>query len=50
MKTRAAELGIELTIDDGKSYPASQVSALENLIVQKMDAILVSPIDPKALR
>ena len=49
MKARADELGIELTIHDGKSDPASQVSALENFIVQQMDAILVSPIDPKAL-
>lgn len=49
MKARANELGIELTIHDGKSDAASQVSALENFIVQKMDAILVSPIDPKAL-
>ena len=49
MKARAEELGIELTIHDGKSDPASQVSALENFIVQQMDAILVSPIDPKAL-
>ncbi len=49
MKDRAKELGIEVTIHDGKSDAASQVSAVENFIVQKMDAILVSPIDPKAL-
>jgi ribose transport system substrate-binding protein len=49
MQSRADELGIKLTIHDGKSDPASQVSAIENFIVQKMDAILVSPIDPKAL-
>ena len=49
MKARAEELGIALTIHDGKSDPASQVSALENFIVQQMDAILISPIDPKAL-
>ena len=49
MKTRAEELGIALTIHDGKSDPASQVSALENFVVQQMDAILVSPIDPRAL-
>ncbi|MBC7735751.1 MAG: sugar ABC transporter substrate-binding protein [Candidatus Saccharibacteria bacterium] len=49
MQARADELGIKLTIHDGKSDPASQVSAIENFIVQKMSAILVSPIDPKAL-
>ncbi|WP_226780611.1 sugar ABC transporter substrate-binding protein [Oceaniglobus trochenteri] len=49
MKQRADELGIALTIHDGKSDPASQVSAIENFIVQQMDAILVSPIDPRAL-
>ena len=49
MKTRAEELGIALTIHDGKSDAASQVSALENFTVQQMDAILVSPIDPRAL-
>ncbi len=49
MQARADELGIALTIHDGKSDPASQVSAIENFVVQKMDAILASPIDPKAL-
>ncbi len=49
MKARADELGITLTIHDGKSDPATQVSALENFIVQRMDAILISPIDPMAL-
>lgn len=49
MKERADELGIALTVHDGKSDPASQVSALENFVVQQMDAILVSPIDPQAI-
>ncbi len=49
MQARADELGIALTIHDGKSDPASQVSAIENFVVQQMDAILVSPIDPQAL-
>lgn len=49
MKARAEELGIELTIHDGKSDPANQISAIENFIVQQMDAILVSPVDPVAL-
>jgi len=49
MKERADELEIELSIHDGKSDPASQVSAIENFVVQQMDAILMSPIDPRAL-
>lgn len=49
MKDRAKELGIKLTVNDAKSDAASQVSAVENFIVQKMDAIIVSPIDPRAI-
>jgi hypothetical protein len=49
MQARGRRLGIALTIHDGKSDPASQVSAIENFVVQQMDAILVSPIDPQAL-
>lgn len=49
MQARADELGIALTIHDGKSDPASQVSAIENFVVQQMDAILASPVDPQAL-
>ena len=49
MKDRAGELGIDITIHDGKSDPATQVSAVENFIVQKVDAIIMSPIDPQAL-
>lgn len=49
MQARADELGIALTIHDGKSDPASQISAVENFVVQQVDAILVSPIDPTAL-
>ncbi|MDC7233533.1 MAG: sugar ABC transporter substrate-binding protein [Spirochaetales bacterium] len=48
VKDRAAELGIEVTVHDAKSDAASQVTAIENFIAQGMDAIIVSPIDPKA--
>ena len=48
VKDRAAELGIEVTIHDAKSDAASQVTAIENFIAQDMDAIIVSPIDPKS--
>ncbi|OSP53448.1 sugar ABC transporter substrate-binding protein [Pseudoruegeria sp. SK021] len=49
MKDRASELGIALTVHDSKSDAALQVSAVENFLVQKMDAIIVSPIDPNAI-
>ncbi len=48
VKDRAAELGIEVTVHDAKSDAASQVTAIENFIAQGMDAIIVSPIDPRA--
>ena len=48
VKDRAAELGIQVTIHDAKSDAESQVTAIENFIAQGMDAIIVSPIDPKA--
>lgn len=48
VKDRAAELGVNITIHDAKSDAAGQVTAIENFIAQGMDAIIVSPIDPKA--
>ncbi|MFA5602909.1 MAG: sugar ABC transporter substrate-binding protein [Bacilli bacterium] len=49
VRDRAAELGVNITIHDAKSDAAAQVTAIENFIAQRMDAIIVSPIDPKAL-
>ncbi len=49
VRDRAAELGVIITIHDAKSDAAAQVTAVENFIAQRMDAIIVSPIDPKAL-
>lgn len=48
VKDRAAELGVNITIHDAKSDAAGQVTAIENFIAQRMDAIIVSPIDPRA--
>lgn len=48
VKDRAAELGIQITVHDAKSDAAGQVTAIENFIAQGMDAIITSPIDPKA--
>jgi len=49
MEDRAKELGIELTVHDGKSDAAAQISAVENFIVTKMDAIILAPIAPEAM-
>lgn len=49
MQDRAKELGIELTVHDGKSDAAAQLSAAENFIADKMDAIILAPIAPEAM-
>jgi len=49
MQDRAKELGVELTVHDGKADAASQISATENFIAQKMDAIILAPIAPDAM-
>jgi len=49
MKEEAAKNNIVLTTVDGKSDSATQVSAVENFIAQKMDVIILAPIDPVAL-
>lgn len=46
---RAKELGITVTIHDGKSDAAGQVTAFENWISQGVNAIVCSPVDPIAL-
>jgi ribose transport system substrate-binding protein len=49
VKARCKELGYEVTIHDGKSDASQQISAIENFITQKMDVIVISPIDDQAL-
>ena len=49
MEDRAKELGITLTVQDGKSDAAAQVSAVENFIADKMDAIIIAPIAPDSM-
>ncbi len=49
VQERCDELGIEVVIHDGKTDIASQVTAFENFIAQKMDVIIVSPLDEQAL-
>ena len=49
MKDRADELGIALTVHDGKSDAAAQLSAAENFIADKMDAMILAPIAPESM-
>lgn len=48
-KDRAEELGIDITIHDGKSDPMKQITAIENFMAQQVDAIICSPVDQVAL-
>ncbi len=40
---------VEITMTDGKDDPALQLSQVENLLTQNMDAIIIVPIDISAL-
>lgn len=48
-KDYAKEKGIEAIITDGKQDAAAQVSQVENFISQKVDAIVITPVNDKAL-
>lgn len=49
MKERAQELNIELSIHDGKNEVEAQIRAMEDLITQQVDAIILSANDSQAL-
>jgi ABC-type sugar transport system substrate-binding protein len=48
-RARAEELGIDITIADAAMDAAKQVSQLENMITQKVDVLIITPVDVKAL-
>lgn len=48
-KKYAEEKGIEAIVTDGKQDAAAQVSQVENFIAQKVDAIVITPVNDKAL-
>lgn len=50
MKEEAEALGIELTVHDGQYQAQPQIDVMETLIVQKVDAIILSANDPAALQ
>lgn len=50
MKEKAEELDFDLTIHDGKYEAQPQIDAMETLIVQGVDVIIISANDPNALQ
>ena len=49
-QVKADELGVELIVADANNDSAKQVEMVENLITQQVDAIIISPVDAKALK
>ncbi len=49
MQEKCDEYGIQLIIQDAKSDVAAQVSHVEGFIAQKVDAIIISPLDVVAM-
>ena len=49
MKEMCEERGYEYILNDGKSDPATQISAIENFIINEVDVIVVTPVDGNAL-
>jgi ABC-type sugar transport system substrate-binding protein len=43
MEERAAELGVTLIVHDARQDPAAQVAGIENFIVQRVDAMIITP-------
>jgi len=49
MKVEAEALGVELLIADSNSDVNTQINNFDNYISQKVDAIMLTPIDPNAV-
>ncbi len=48
-KDRAAELGVDLKIADANLDVSKQIAAAENFITQKVDVLVLTPVDAKAM-
>ena len=48
-EARAAEMGYELVVLDSQNDPAREIANVEDLIVRKVDAILINPTDSDAV-
>ncbi|HNX63320.1 MAG TPA: substrate-binding domain-containing protein [Candidatus Limiplasma sp.] len=49
MESRCADVGAELVVGDGNLDVAKQISDIENFVAQQVNAIVVTPVDNKAL-
>jgi len=49
MRAAAEELGVKLTMVDGKDDPAVQQGQIDTLITQGVDAIVIVPVDQSAI-
>lgn len=50
LRERCKALGCELVVHDGQSDVNLQVNAIENWIIQGVDAIVISPVDQDAIQ
>lgn len=48
-KEEAARVGIEFSVADSNQDVNTQINACENYITQKVDVLIITPIDPNAL-
>lgn len=49
LENYAKEKNIKLTVADGKQDAAQQITQIENFIAQKVDVIIITPVNDKAL-
>lgn len=49
VKSEAAKQGVKVIIDDGNNDPAKQLNQVQDLIQQKVSAIILNPADSQAL-
>ncbi|MEB3103532.1 sugar ABC transporter substrate-binding protein [Ferviditalea candida] len=45
-KEAAAKLGVDLIVEDGQGNAQTQMKQALNLLTQKVDAVIISPVDP----
>ncbi len=50
VEARAKELGVKLVFADANNDPNKQIGQVENFIAQKVDAIIVAPVDVEAIK
>ncbi|UOF88651.1 D-ribose ABC transporter substrate-binding protein [Fodinisporobacter ferrooxydans] len=48
-QAEATKLGVKLLVEDGNNDPSSQLNQIQNLIQQKVDAIILNPASSQAL-